>query len=194
MFDENVQKKALLRDAAGFQILFYYAKILFFAVNASLRWLNNISSLFLSFLLSANHKWSTVWLFIYKSGLAWCLYCTQSAVCAVWAVFLQRWRKIWTILQPMGSRGRNQKKSTKPSWPMRPLKNMKTFFQFLYFFTVPPSPFTGCGRPLVNLLTIVSIIVPLSYKATHKVWIIKDTLFCRCWNWLHPAPPPPLSS
>jgi hypothetical protein len=60
MFDENVQKKALLRDAAGFQILFYYAKILFFAVNASLRWLNNISSLFLSFLLSANHKWSTV--------------------------------------------------------------------------------------------------------------------------------------
>ncbi len=46
----------LTRDAAGFKFLrgfrwFYYAKSLFLAYNASFRWLNNVSCLFLSFLL-----------------------------------------------------------------------------------------------------------------------------------------------
>jgi hypothetical protein len=38
---------------------------------------------------------------------------------AVLDVFLCRWCKICTILQPLGSKGRYLKKSTKPCWPLR---------------------------------------------------------------------------
>ncbi len=39
-----------------------------------------------------------------------------SVIGAVLVVFLRRWLKIWTILQPMWQ-GRYLKKSTKPCWP-----------------------------------------------------------------------------
>ncbi len=38
---------------------------------------------------------------------------------AVLVIFLQYWHKICTILQPIESRGRYLKKSTKPCWPIR---------------------------------------------------------------------------
>jgi hypothetical protein len=68
---------------------------------ASLRWLNNVSCLFLSFLLIT----SGVKSFIDKSWLAWCLYCTEKSswrCIGPLVAFLRHCRKIFTILQPMG--------------------------------------------------------------------------------------------
>jgi hypothetical protein len=42
-----------------------------------------------------------------KSGLACCLNCSN--------IFLQRWREICTILQPMGSKGQCLKNLPKPA-------------------------------------------------------------------------------
>ncbi len=71
-----------------------------------------VGCLFLSFLLLT----SEVQLCIDKSRLACCLFALR-VVGAVLVVFLRR--KICTILQPMGSKGRYLKKSTKPCWPIR---------------------------------------------------------------------------
>jgi len=45
----------------------------------------------------------------------------------VLVVFLQRWRKICTILQPMGSKGRYLKKSTKRC---RPIRSKETWIKY----------------------------------------------------------------
>ena len=80
-----------------------------------------VSCLFLSFLLIT----SGVYLFIDKSGLACWLYCTKSSWRCIGclppalAYNLQK----CTILQPMGSKGRYLKKSTKPCWAAKKLKN-----------------------------------------------------------------------
>ncbi len=42
-----------------------------------------------------------------------------AACTAALVVFLRRWRKIWTIFQPLGRKGRYLKKSPKPCWPIR---------------------------------------------------------------------------
>ncbi len=86
-------------------INFLYCKTVFHVVNASLRWLYNVSCLFLSFLLIT----SGVQLCIDESGLACCLYCTKNSY----------WRKIYTILQPMGRKGRYLKKCPKLCCPIR---------------------------------------------------------------------------
>jgi hypothetical protein len=52
--------------------------------------------------------------------LAACTYSTKvvGTVGTVFVVFLRHWRKICTIRQSMGSKGRYLKKSTKPCWPI----------------------------------------------------------------------------
>jgi hypothetical protein len=83
---------------------FITQKRVFLAVNASLHWFYNVSCLFLSFLLII----SGIQLFIDRSvGRYWLpAYITLRVVDAVLVVFLRHWRKICTIFQPMGSKGR----------------------------------------------------------------------------------------
>ncbi len=71
----------------------------------------NVSCLFLSFSLII----SGVKLILIKvDWLAACI--ALRVVGAVLVVFLLRWRKIYTILQPMSSKGWNLKKCLKPCW------------------------------------------------------------------------------
>jgi hypothetical protein len=72
---------------------FRIEKSLFIAVNASLRWQYDCSM--------AKVDWLDACIVLRVVG-------------AVLVVFPRRWRKICTILQPMGSHGRYLKKSTKP--------------------------------------------------------------------------------
>jgi hypothetical protein len=60
--------------------------------------------------------------------LAACI--AQRVVGAVWVVFLWSWRKICTILQPMGSNGPYLKKCPKPCWPIWSKEARK--YTFLY--------------------------------------------------------------
>jgi hypothetical protein len=78
-------------------------------VNVSLRWVNNVSCLF--FVLPANHKWSK----IVHDKVDWLAACVAlRMVGAVLVVLLWLWRKICTILQPMGCNGRYLKKCPNP--------------------------------------------------------------------------------
>jgi hypothetical protein len=61
----------------GSLMLLFHAKSVFLAVNVSLRWLNNVSCLLLSFPLITNGVY-TLLLCIDKCGLACYLYCTKS--------------------------------------------------------------------------------------------------------------------
>jgi hypothetical protein len=75
---------------------FYNAKSEFLAVNASLRRLNNVNCLFLTFLLFKSDYTVIV------QKVDWLAACIALRVVgAVWVVFLWSWRKICTILQPM---------------------------------------------------------------------------------------------
>ncbi len=77
----------------------------FITVNASLRWLNNVSCLFLSFLLYSQVEYNCS--LIKVDWLAACI--ALRVVGAVLVVILPGWHKIYkicTILQPMGSKDR----------------------------------------------------------------------------------------
>jgi hypothetical protein len=74
-------------------MIFFNAKSLFIAVNSSLHWRNNVSCLFLSFLLiTSGYNCSLIkvdWLDAHSA---------LRVVGAVLVVFLWLWRKICTIL------------------------------------------------------------------------------------------------
>ncbi len=77
-----------------------------------------VSCLVLSFLLIT----SGVYLFIDKSGLACCLYCTKSSrrcICCVLCSPSIGVRFPQSAMQPMGRKGRYLKKSTKSCWTIR---------------------------------------------------------------------------
>jgi hypothetical protein len=81
-------------SGVGVTFEFYITKSVFFAVNASLRWLNN--GYLLIFIIHSNYKWSII---VYWLAACFAL----RVVGAVLAFFLRHWRKISTILLPMGS-------------------------------------------------------------------------------------------
>jgi hypothetical protein len=111
-----------------------------------------------------------------KSGLAYCLYCIALRVVgAVLVVFLRRWHKICTVLQPMRSKGRYPgylKKCQKPSCP-KESKETWTKYTLLTLLSQRCAKFTFCVIKSVEDLKNYKnwphpLFRPRTYQACHQ--------------------------